>query len=224
MGEGKVRVLAISDEVDEGLNNGSIAEMDVDLVVSCGDLPWDYLEYLVTIANVPLAYVPGNHDPDPKPEPPENPLRPGYLNLEVDPPLLGPGGGTPLDGKVLDHAGLRLAGLGGSLRYSGGPHQYTEAQMRRRALKLEARARARRMRDGRGIDLLVSHIPPLGAGDRDDPAHRGSKSLWRLIKVLRPKVLVHGHIHPHGEATPDRVVEGTSIVNAVGHRILEIEP
>ena len=35
---------------------------DVDLILGCGDLNQQYLEFLVTMANVPLLYVPGNHD------------------------------------------------------------------------------------------------------------------------------------------------------------------
>ncbi len=34
---------------------------DVELIVSCGDLPSHYLEYIVFHVNVPLYYVMGNH-------------------------------------------------------------------------------------------------------------------------------------------------------------------
>lgn len=40
----------------------SAAYADVDLVISCGDLPLGYLEYIVTMFNVPCYYVTGNHD------------------------------------------------------------------------------------------------------------------------------------------------------------------
>ncbi|MGH3452683.1 MAG: metallophosphoesterase, partial [Haloechinothrix sp.] len=59
------RVLAVADEVNEALFvPDNLTRAAPDLVVSCGDLPFDYLEYLVTVLNVPLLYVPGNHDPD----------------------------------------------------------------------------------------------------------------------------------------------------------------
>ena len=35
---------------------------DVDAVISCGDLPIAYLDFLATILSVPLFYVRGNHD------------------------------------------------------------------------------------------------------------------------------------------------------------------
>ena len=33
-----------------------------DLILSCGDLDPDYLQFLVTMAGCPLLYVRGNHD------------------------------------------------------------------------------------------------------------------------------------------------------------------
>ena len=33
-----------------------------DLILSCGDLAPEYLEFLVTMTGVPLLYVRGNHD------------------------------------------------------------------------------------------------------------------------------------------------------------------
>src|SRR5215210_4021764 len=96
----------------------------VEAVISCGDLPFDYLEYIVTFLGVPLYYVLGNHDPAP-----DGPERPE--------------GCTPLDGRVVDADGVVLGGLSGSRLYSGGQNQYTERQMRRRALALSARIHAR---------------------------------------------------------------------------------
>src|SRR6266508_365807 len=57
------RILAVADEVDESLGGEALAQLRPDLMLSAGDLPFDYLEYLVTVLNVPLLYVPGNHDP-----------------------------------------------------------------------------------------------------------------------------------------------------------------
>src|SRR4051812_27539874 len=63
-GPGPIRVLAVSDEVDEGLWQGAGELPDVALVVSCGDLPFDSLARLMAVLDVPLVFVPGNHDPD----------------------------------------------------------------------------------------------------------------------------------------------------------------
>jgi hypothetical protein len=59
-----VRVLAVSDEVDEGLAAGLATGWLVDLIFACGDLPADYLAALINAIDVPMVFVPGNHDPD----------------------------------------------------------------------------------------------------------------------------------------------------------------
>ena len=65
----KIRVLAVSDEIAPAVNRFEVRELEPDLIVSCGDLPFDYLEYLVSTLNVPMVFVPGNHDPDLTPDP-----------------------------------------------------------------------------------------------------------------------------------------------------------
>jgi uncharacterized protein len=217
-----MRILAIADEPIPGLPDVAGARPDV--VVSCGDLPWDDLERIVDIANVPLLFVPGNHDPAlvrrgaPAPAwPPsiENP------HLE-DPP--GPLGCTSVDGRIEDVRGLRVAGLGGSLRYREGPNQYTQAEMARRARRLADRAFVKRLRDRRRVDVLLTHAPPKRLGDEDDRPHEGFEAFHSLVRRLRPRLLLHGHIHPYGFARPDRMLGDTRVVNVVPYKVLELDP
>ena len=35
---------------------------DIDLIISCGDLPPEYLTFFATLCHAPLLYVKGNHD------------------------------------------------------------------------------------------------------------------------------------------------------------------
>jgi Icc-related predicted phosphoesterase len=211
------RILAIADEVDEALYGDKLARLRPDLVVSCGDLPFDYLEYIVSRLDVPLVYVPGNHDPQLRsPDPTWAPLR-----AEV--PIPGPQGCVNADGRVVVAAGLRIAGLGGSMRYKLGPHQYTDAEMRWRSLSLEVRIRLQPARVARRIDVLLTHAPPLGWGARDDLAHRGFAAFVRLVRVLGPRALIHGHIHPYGQSKAERALGTTQIINAVPSRLVEIE-
>ena len=58
-----MRVLAISDVIVQALYSPALREIarDVEFVVSCGDLPSAYLEYIVTLTDKPLYYVMGNH-------------------------------------------------------------------------------------------------------------------------------------------------------------------
>lgn len=185
-------------------------------MLSCGDLPFDYLEYLVSRLDVPLLYVPGNHDPSLKPPDPNwMPLR-----VEVEEP--GPPGCINVDGRVVEERGLRIAGLGGSIRYRPGPNQYTQAEMRRRALSLELRVRLRTVRHGRKLDVLVTHAPPFGMAEATDPAHTGFAAFVRVVKSLHPVLLVHGHVHPYGRVVPERQVGATRVVNAVPWRLIEV--
>ena len=201
----------MADEVDDALYEDGLRQLKPDLILSAGDLPFDYLENLVTRAGVPLLYVPGNHDADVKFH------RSTYGPVVVEEPIPGPEGCDNVDGKILEVDGLRIAGLGGSIRYREGPNQYTQAAMRRRALALELRARLRKP-----PDVLLTHSPPRGLGDGDDLPHQGFEAFNRLLTVLHPRLMVHGHLHPYGRQRQDRQVGGTLIVNAVPHRLLEL--
>jgi calcineurin-like phosphoesterase family protein len=210
------RILAIADELDEGLYTDKLIRLRPDLVVSAGDLPFDYLEYIVSRLDVPLVYVPGNHDAE---------LRssaPTWTPVGTDAPEQGPLGCVNADGRVVVAAGLRIAGLGGSMRYRRGPNQYTEAEMRWRALSLEVRIRLNPARGARTVDVLLTHAPPLGWGAPDDLAHRGFASFVRLVKDLTPRLLIHGHVHPYGRTQPERKLAGTQIVNAVPLRLIDL--
>jgi calcineurin-like phosphoesterase family protein len=217
------RILAVADEVDESLGKETLAQLRPDLVLSAGDLPFDYLEYLVTVLNVPLLYVPGNHDPSLR-ERREELAWPPSISLKDAHDPVGPLGCTNVDGRIEDVRGIRVAGLGGSVRYREGPNQYTQKEMRLRARRLRRRATAWGLRGRRGVDVLLTHAPPLGVGDEDDPAHQGFEALLELVERLSPNLLVHGHIHPYGEAKPDRQLGTTTVVNAVPFRLLEVEP
>jgi Icc-related predicted phosphoesterase len=140
----------------------------------------------------------------------------------LDLPLPGPQGCVDIDGRVVDVGGLRIAGLGGSVRYKAGPNQYSQGQMGRRALKLEVRLRLNRVRNGRKLDVLVTHAPPYGAAEAKDSAHVGFVAFLRLIRNFHPLLAVHGHVHPYGRALPERSVGATRVVNVVPSRMLEI--
>jgi uncharacterized protein len=201
-----LKILCISDRVEPmlyGPNLTSYAK-GVEAVISCGDLPFDYLEYVITFLGVPVYYVLGNHDPAR-----ESPERPE--------------GCTPLDGQVVDAGGVVLAGLSGSRLYSGGPNQYTERQMRRRARTLSARISCRRIISRSRPQIFVTHAPPFGLGDREDPAHVGFEAFLGLIDRHKPSLWLHGHVHLYGVEVQKVARRGeTKVVNVCGHRILEV--
>jgi uncharacterized protein len=202
-----LKILCISDRVESVLHGPRLNSYarGVEAVISCGDLPFDYLEYIVTFLGVPVYYVLGNHDPGPD--------GPEY-----------PGGCTPLDGRVVEaEGGLVLAGLSGSALYSGGPNQYTERQMGRRAKALSVRIRCRTLIGRKKPGIFVSHSPPFGLGDQKDVAHVGFESFVRLIERHQPPLWLHGHVHLYGPDQERVLQKGkTRIVNVYGHRIVDV--
>ena len=98
-----MKILAVSDEVIERLYNlcagGHFSE--VELILGCGDLPYPYLENLITFLNVPLFYVPGNHDPI-------------HNSQDVKSYVEG---GSNLDLKLVRYKKFLIGGLGGSILY-----------------------------------------------------------------------------------------------------------
>ena len=201
-----MKILCISDRVERLLYGPSLNSYaaGVEAVISCGDLPFTYLEYIVTFLGVPVYYVLGNHDPAP-----DSKERPE--------------GCTPLDGKVLDIGGVTVAGLSGSAAYSFGPNQYTERQMRRRTRSLSARIRRRKLFGEPAPQVFVSHSPPLGLGDREDRAHTGFESFLGLIDRHEPGLWMHGHVHLYSPNDRRAAQRGqTKVLNVYGHKILDI--
>jgi Icc-related predicted phosphoesterase len=202
-----MRILAIADTPERLLYD--VFEPDewrgrVDCVLSCGDLDREYLEFLVTELAVPLLYVPGNHDVAYRSHPPE--------------------GCDNLDGRVRVVRGLRMAGIGGSLRYNAGSdaYQYTEREMAWRLWRL-----SRRVRRASGVDIMVTHTAPLHDDpilDAPDPAHRGSAGFRRFIERFRPRYWLHGHNHLFDSRVP-RIsrIDQTVVINAYGHYLFDTD-
>lgn len=187
-----MKILALSDEECPALWDYYIpGRLDgYDLIISCGDLKASYLSFIVTMARVPVLYVHGNHDVGYERQPPE--------------------GCDCIEDKIVVYKGLRVLGLGGCLWYHPGKHQYTEKEMRKRIRAL----RWKLWRYG-GVDIVVTHAPPRGVGDADDPAHRGFEALLELIDKYRPRYLIHGHTHlRYGtDKTRERKYNSTQVIN-----------
>ncbi len=197
-----MKVLVVADEESKSLwdfyTPGKLK--GIDLIISCGDLSPDYLEFLVTMGNCPLLYVRGNHDAVYDRKPPE-----GCVCIEE---------------MIYNHCGLRVAGLGGSMRYKFGSNMYSEKEMDSRVNRL-----MRKTKTTGGIDILVTHAPVRGYGDLDDLPHRGFECFDRFLTEVKPLYMLHGHVHKAYSRSFEKRREhpsGTVIINAYESCTLDI--
>lgn len=196
-----MRVLVVADTEEKGIWDyfDRTRFGEIDLIISCGDLHANYLEFLRTMLNAELLYIRGNHDN-------------GYQQHE-------PEGCICIEDKIFDFHGLRIMGLGGSMRYREGRDMYTEKQMNARIRKLRPMAEMMN-----GFDILVTHAPAKGYGDMEDLPHWGFESFNQLLLRYHPKYMLHGHVHKeYGHFEREREhPSGTKIINSCGYVILEI--
>ena len=196
-----MKILLVADEPSKALWDYYDGEKlrDIDLILSAGDLPPQYLSFLVTFANCPLLYVHGNHD--------------GVYDQKA------PDGCICIDDRIYEFEGIKIMGLGGSMEYNQGPYQYNEKQMRKRAKKLAFSVWRKH-----GIDILLTHAPARGMGDQDDLPHRGFEVFESLIDRYHPKYMVHGHVHMNYGYGIKRVQEHgeTTVINAYEKYLIEM--
>ncbi len=208
-----MKILAVSDVVVSLLQSAQLPArlQGIDLLVSCGDLPFDYLEYLVSRFNKPLYYVFGNHAL--------------HETLRHDDSVkTAPEGCINLHRRVLRYRGLLLGGLEGSLRYNEGSHQYTQREMAWFVRALGPTLAWNRLRYGRSLDILVTHAPPLGIHDGPDLAHRGFAAFVPFIARHRPRYLLHGHTHLYREnGSRAQLLGNTAVVNTYGYQVIELD-
>lgn len=208
-----MRILAISDRVVPTLYAPGIHRVvgKVDLILSCGDLPAYYIDYIASTLDVPCYLVQGNHA--------------AGAEFEEEDRLLSPPR-HPMDihGRILQRQGLIIAGLEGSIRYNRNPRfQYTQAEMWVNTWRLAPTLAWNRARYGRSLDILVTHSPPAGIHDARDRAHQGFESFLWLMRTFKPRYLLHGHKHVyrHDEVTQTQYHQ-TTVINVYPWRIIEL--
>jgi Icc-related predicted phosphoesterase len=218
-----MKILCVSDQIDPLVYSSSIKRRfeDVDMVLSAGDLPLDYLEFIVSSLDKPLFFVFGNHNLN------EFNYYRGMVNDRFGFSQMSdkiPGAGTVhIGGKVVKEGSLIIAGLGGSLRYNEGRNQFTDFQMYLEIMRLVPRLIFNKIKYGRYLDILLTHASPKGIHDRSDRCHQGFKAFLWFMKVFEPKYLIHGHIHLY-DLSERRISEflKTIVLNAYSHQIIEV--
>ncbi|GHV77352.1 metallophosphoesterase [Spirochaetia bacterium] len=200
-----MKILCISDQIDPLVYSSSIRERfkGIDLILSAGDLPLDYLDFVISSLNRPLLFVFGNHDPED--------LTRGYGAIHVG-------------SRVIIEEGVIVAGLGGSIRYNQGDNQYTDFQMYLEICKLIPALLFNRLFRGRFLDVLLTHAAPEGIHDKPDPCHRGFKAFLWFMRTFHPKYLIHGHIHLYDFSEVRKsVYQKTQVINAYSHYVIDTE-
>lgn len=171
----------------------------IDLILSCGDLKPQYLSFLASFSRAPVLYVRGNHDDCYDQTPPE-----GCICIED---------------KIYVHKGVRIMGMGGSVRYNNGKNQYTQSQMRQRVKRMWFQ-----LKRNRGIDIFLTHAPAAGINDGEDHVHKGFEAFVEVLDAYEPQYFVHGHIHQNYQSRFVREYQyhNTTVVNGYERYIIEI--
>jgi len=208
-----MKILAVSDIELGYLYQPKIVDRfyDIDLILSCGDLPHYYLEYMISMLNIPLYYVNGNHA--------------SKLEFTTGGERKFPWGARNIHkSSVTDDTGLLLAGVEGCLRYNLGNFQYTQSEMWAFVYKLVPKLFLNKLRYGRFLDIFLSHAPPWKIHDQEDLPHQGIKAFRWLIKVFQPAYHLHGHIHVYrNDAVTNTRYLNTDVINCYGYKELSFD-
>ncbi|PWB50911.1 MAG: hypothetical protein C3F13_15510 [Anaerolineales bacterium] len=205
-----MKILVVSDVVIDWLYSPQIRVVfaDVDLIISCGDLPAYYLEYLVSTLDKPLLHVRGNHS------------FPEEVEAQGDHHTIG---AQDIHCKVLLYRGCSFAGVEGSLCYNNGAYQYSQSEMWLNCFRIIPSLLMNRAKYGKYLNVFVSHTPPRGIHDGQDLTHQGIHAFRWLVNTFQPDYHLHGHIHVY---RPDAVTETnlgkTRVINAFGYRVIEL--
>lgn len=220
-----MKILCVADHVDPLVYSNSIKERfkDIDIVLSAGDLPMDYLGFIVSCLNKPLYFVFGNHN-----------LK--YLsrfNKKFDRNLVKDSniktktfGSTYVGFKIKrdKKRDLIVMGLGGCKKYNKGDNQYTEFRMYWKMIKLIPKLIFNKIFYGRYLDILLTHAAPRGINDKEDACHIGFESFKWFMRKFKPQYLLHGHIHLYDlNAKREAEYFNTKIINVYDHYILDFK-
>ena len=232
-----MKILCVSDYVDPLIYNQNVKESfsDIDLILCAGDLPMDYVDFIVTVFNKPTYFVFGNHDlKEFHYYHREAPQPPGKFTQAYSDTSHGHGAtylgfksfiderfmfDDPVTGKKTP---LLIAGVSGTRRYNKGLCQYTDFQMKLKLLKLIPSLIKNKLKYGRYLDIFMTHASPRHIHDHEDPCHIGFECFNWFLQKFKPSYMIHGHIHLY-DMREERTGKywDTTIVNAYAHCIIE---
>lgn len=232
-----MKILCVSDFVDPLIYNSNVKESfsDIDLILCAGDLPMDYVDFIVTVFNKPTYFVFGNHN-----------LKDYHFyhkDTHTDTSAINKFNDTshahgatyagfktfvnndltytdPVTGKQTP---LLIAGASGTLKYNKGLNQFTDFEMKLKLLRLIPKLRRNKRKYGRYLDIFLTHATPRHIHDHDDPCHKGFDCFNWFIEKYKPAYMVHGHIHLY-DIREERTGKyyDTTVVNAYSHCVIEL--
>ncbi|MBO4728877.1 MAG: metallophosphoesterase [Spirochaetaceae bacterium] len=223
-----MKILCVSDQIDPLVYSNSAKEhfKDIDIVLCAGDLPMEYIDFIVSTLNKPTYFIFGNHNLKEFGYYHRNAVPQESVNAYYDRSLLSYAHGAHYLGFKTAKAenNLLLAGVSGSIRYNKGLNQYTDREMFFKLLLMIPALILNKLKYGRYLDIFLTHTPPLDIHDKKDPCHRGFKCYRWFLEKFKPAYMIHGHIHLY-DIQDTRVSQfcNTTIINAFSHYILEID-
>lgn len=216
-----MKILCVSDQIDPLVYSSAAKDYfkDIDLVLCAGDLPMEYVDYIVSVLNKPTYFVFGNHNLEEF----------HYYHGKRDTSFIAAAAGdlTHAHGavyagfKVLRENKLLIAGTSGSIRYNNGECQYTDREMffahKDDSPSFVQQAALRPL-----CGYFLTHSPPLGIHDKEDRCHRGFACFLWFLRKFKPTYMVHGHIHLY-DLQEKRVTQwnSTTVINAYSHYVIE---
>lgn len=231
-----MKILCVSDYVDPMIYNPKVKELfsDIDMILCAGDLPMDYVDFIVSVFNLPTYFIFGNHNLNDFHM--YHKSSDSFNGIRINPNSTHSfHGGTYIGFKTLENKDfsvinpkngkktpLLLLGLSGSISYNKGLNQYTDRQMFWKILKLVPKLFLNKLKYGRYVDIFLTHASPRHIHDHEDPCHLGFECFNWFLKKFHPAYMVHGHIHLY-DMRETRVSKhyGTVVVNAYAHHVIE---
>lgn len=232
-----MKILCVSDYVDPLIYNQNVLNTfsDIDIVLCAGDLPMDYVDFIVSVLNKPTFFIFGNHnlkeysyyhktEQKPYAEQISNSgISHGHGALYLGFKTYVNQNITYIDSETNNQTPLLIAGASGSSRYNKGLCQYTNTQMFFNLLKIVPKLLLNKLKYGRYLDIFLTHTPPRHIHDKEDPCHIGFECYNWFLEKFKPKYMVHGHIHLY-DLREERISQyiDTTVVNAYAHCVIEL--
>lgn len=232
-----MKILCVSDYVDPLIYNQNVKEIfpDIDVILCAGDLPMDYIDFIVSVFNKPTYFIFGNHNlkdfgfyhkidspqgeqqySDRKNHHSSGAKYLGFRTSVEDAIVI-------TDPKTGNQRPLLIAGASGSLKYNNGLCQYSDGEMKFKLFKMIPKLIKNKRKYGTYLDIFLTHATPRHIHDHEDPCHKGFECFNWFIDKYKPTYLIHGHIHLY-DMREERITKHneTTIINAYAHHILEI--